>query len=201
MASTPVTNRPRSFVARKGSSSAGRALLWWQQLILQLFCLTIAASVLFPVMWIVSLSLDPRNISRPTELTLIPPGASLTAYLDVLDRPTANDVTFAQLALNSFKLAAGVSFASVMIGVSAAYAFARFKFAGRQALMISVLAITVLPAVATIAPLFAMLNGVRLNGSYFQGIVIALGAALLLITALLVIPRVRDGEAGLGTLG
>ena len=48
-----------------------------------------------PILWVVSLSLDPRNIARPTEFRLIPPGASLQAYLRVLDKPTANPVTFA----------------------------------------------------------------------------------------------------------
>ena len=35
--------------------------------------LVIAFIVLFPILWVVSLSLDPRGISRPTELNLIPP--------------------------------------------------------------------------------------------------------------------------------
>ncbi len=200
MHNTPVSIQRPVQRSRRGSSSAGRALSLWRQILLQAFCLIITASVLFPILWVISMSLDPRNIARPTELRLIPADASFAAYQAVIERPTANPVTFAELALNSFKLAGGVSLFAILIGVSAAYAFSRFKFAGRQVLMIGVLAITILPGIATIAPLFAMLNGVRMPMDTLGLIVVALGIAILGITALLVIPRVRDREAGWGTL-
>ena len=38
----------------------------------------------------------------------------------------------------------------------AAYAFSRMKFRGRQAMMIAILAVLMLPAVATLAPLFVI---------------------------------------------
>jgi arabinogalactan oligomer/maltooligosaccharide transport system permease protein len=186
---------------RTGNSSTGRRLPLLQHIGLQSFCLLVAFTVLFPIMWIVSMSLDPRNIARPTELRLIPPGASLNAYLAVLDKPTANPITFTQLALNSFKLAAGVSVVAVMIGVSAAYAFSRFKFAGRQALMIGVLAITVIPGVATIAPLFAMLNGLRVSTSLINIIFIAFGAFVIILTGLIVWPNIRDNTLSASMIG
>lgn len=185
--------------ASRGNSSAGRALKWWQQLGLQALCLFVAATVLFPITWIVSMSFDSRNISRPTELQLIPPGASLEAYTAVLDKPTANPVTFAELALNSLKLAGGVAAAALMIGVSAAYAFSRFKFPGRQWMMIAVLAITVLPSVATIAPLFAMLNGVRIATSALTVALIVAGLLVMAFGALILVPALRAGTATLGT--
>jgi arabinogalactan oligomer / maltooligosaccharide transport system permease protein len=129
-----------------------------KQLLLQVILLFITFIVMFPIMWIVSMSLDPRNISRPTELTLIPPGASLDAYWAVLDKPTSNPVTFAQLAFNSLRLAAGVAFFSIGVAVTAAYAFSRKQFPGRKLLMIGVITVLMLPAIATLAPLFVMLN-------------------------------------------
>ena len=54
-----------------------------QQVLFQLLCLLVGLTVLFPILWVVSMSLDPRNISRPFELTLIPPGAALDAYARV----------------------------------------------------------------------------------------------------------------------
>src|ERR1700687_12963 len=83
----------------EGSSGAGRKLSLGRQLLLQAMLLLIAFTVLFPILWIVSLSLDPRNISRPTELRLIPAGASLQAYGDVIRQPTANHISFVGLAL------------------------------------------------------------------------------------------------------
>ena len=51
-----------------------------KQIGLQLFLLSITAMVLFPVMWMVSIAIDPRNIDKPLELTLIPPGASFKSF-------------------------------------------------------------------------------------------------------------------------
>lgn len=134
-----------------------------QQILLQLLCLLIAFTVLFPLLWILSMSLDPRDISRPYELTLIPPGASLDAYVRVWEQPSANPVDFFTLAKNSFFLATGTAFFSVIIGVFAAYAFSRLEFRGRQILMIGVLAVLMLPPVATLAPLFVQLNAIRVD--------------------------------------
>ncbi len=127
---------------------------------LQLLCLAITATVMFPILWIVSMSLDPRNIARPDGLNLIPPGATLDAFAQVIRQPSLNPVSFPQLAFNSIVIAALVASASVVIGVLAAYAFSRLQFRGREFLMIAVLAVLMLPAVATIAPLFVSLNKV-----------------------------------------
>jgi len=134
-----------------------------RQALLQILCLLITLTVLFPIVWIVSISLDPRNIARPDGLNLIPPGASLDAFAQVLRQPTQNPVSFPQLAFNSLVIAALVSLASVSIGVLAAYAFSRLKFRGREFLMIAVLAVLMLPAVATIAPLFVSLNKIQVG--------------------------------------
>jgi len=141
-----------------GKKSAGRSLGLGKQLLMQLLLLFIAFIVLFPILWIVSLSLDPRDMLRPTELRLIPPGASAQAYVDVIKRPTNNDISFPQLALNSFKLATGTSLASVAVGILAAYSFSRFKFRGRETLMLSVVTVLMLPSIATLPALYVLLN-------------------------------------------
>ena len=134
-----------------------------KQLLYQALTLLIAFTVIFPVLWVVSLSLDPRDIARPTEFRLIPTGASLDAYRRVLDRPTANPVTFTELALNQLKLAGSVSVLSVLLGIFAAYSFSRFEYRGRAGLMLSVLTVLILPSVATLAPLFVMLNRINID--------------------------------------
>lgn len=152
-----VVARPIA-VAARGSQ---RKLPLGRQLILQLICLAIAVTVLFPIVWIVSMAIDPRNISRPDGLTLIPAGASLAAFEQVLKQPTLNPVSFVQLALNSLLIAVIIAGASVGLGVLAAYSFSRMHFRGREVLMIGVLAVLMLPAVATIAPLFVSLNKIQ----------------------------------------
>ncbi|MHB8891055.1 MAG: sugar ABC transporter permease [Candidatus Limnocylindrales bacterium] len=145
--------------SKAGASDVGRPLRLRTHLLLQAACVLIAATVLFPIAWIFALALDPRNLSRPTGL--IPPGASLDAFARVLAQPTSDAIGFLELARNSFVLASGVALFSVAIGVLAAYAFSRLRFRFREFLMIAILGVLMLPAVATIAPLFIMLNSVR----------------------------------------
>lgn len=142
------------------STGAGRRLSLLQQLGLQLFLGLIAFTVLYPMLWIFSLSLNPTDSIRPKELVLIPEGASFDSYREVIEQPTPNPVSFSRLAFNSFRLSFLTALASVLVGVFAAYAFSRLRFAGRQVLMISVLTVLMLPAIATLPALFVLLNKV-----------------------------------------
>ena len=120
--------------------------------------------VLFPILWVLSMALDPRNIERPTSLTLIPPGASLRAFDRVLTEPLPNNVGFGTMLKNSLLVAVGTSLAVLVLSVSAAYAFARFRFPGRKWGLFAFIAVQMLPGVATLAPLFVLLNSIELPG-------------------------------------
>lgn len=147
-----------------------------RQIALQMLLLAITLTVLFPILWILSISLDPRNLFRPEGLTLIPPGASLDAYRKVISQPTSNPISLIELALNSLKIALGSSAVAVGLGVTAAYAFSRLKFRGRETLMIIILGVLMLPAVATLIPLYVFLNQFRID---FMGLDLNLRASLL----------------------
>jgi len=142
------------------SSGAGRRLSLLQQLGLQLFLGAIAFTILYPMLWVFSLSLNPADQIRPRELVLIPEGASFDSYREVIEQPTPNPVSFSRLAFNSFRLSFLTAIASVLVGVFAAYAFSRLRFAAREALMVSVLTVLMLPAIATLPALFVLLNKV-----------------------------------------
>ena len=144
------------------SKAHGPRISLRRQLLLQLMCLAIAATVLFPILWIVSMSLDPTN-ARPVGLSLVPAHPSIAAFQQVIAKPTQNPVSFVELALNSLFVAVMISAASVIIGILAAYAFSRLQFRGREVLMIGILAVLMLPAIATLAPLTVMLNKVQVG--------------------------------------
>lgn len=159
-----MTTSTSSFIKQSTRTKLAKPELpYRRQLGLQLMLLFITFITLFPIIWIVSLSIDPSGISRPTELRLIPPGASLDAYRKVLDQPTNNPITFAELAFNSLKLALGVGLFSVLIGVSAAYVFSRFNIRGRRLLMLAVLTVLMMPAIGSIAPLYVLLNKIKIG--------------------------------------
>jgi arabinogalactan oligomer/maltooligosaccharide transport system permease protein len=165
--------------SRKANKEQERKLPIRRQIFLQLVCFGIALTVMFPLIWIFSMSIDPRNLDRPDSLNLIPPGASLDAYRRVLERPTSNDISFLGLMLNSLKIATFASIISVGLGVTAAYAFSRLRFRGRESLMIMVLGVLMLPAVATIIPLYVFLNQFRID---FAGLDFNLRQSLVGVT-------------------
>ncbi|MFN8481550.1 MAG: ABC transporter permease subunit [Anaerolineae bacterium] len=148
------------------------------QIFSQVLALIILMFVIFPVLWIIGMSLDPRNIARPT--TLFPPSISFDAYIKVFQQPTPNPVSFTRLATNSTILAVGVSILTVLVGTTAAYAFSRFRFPGRQPGMLFFVLVLMLPSVATVAALFVMLNillGPQLRNSIFGvGVAMVSGA-------------------------
>lgn len=134
-----------------------------KQLLYQAVCLFIALTVLYPVAWIVGISINGRNEYRPRDI--IPPieYMSLEAYGRVLTEPTANPVSFLELARNSLMLSTGVALAAMLFGVSAAYVLSRFEFQGRRILMMAFIGVLMLPSIATIAPLFVLLNRISFN--------------------------------------
>jgi len=164
-----------------------------RQIGLQVFLLLVTITVLFPILWIFSMALDPRNIDKPLTLTLIPPGASLAAFKRVLLEPfkllcsNPSDVktcmTFTKLLGNSLLVALGTSLIAVFMGASAAYAFSRFKFIGRQVGMLGFIVLLMLPATATIAPIFVLLGSIKIGDESLRttllGLMLAYGAGTL----------------------
>jgi arabinogalactan oligomer/maltooligosaccharide transport system permease protein len=164
-----------------------------RQIALQLFLVAVTAFVLFPLLWIFSLALDPRNIDKPLELRLIPPGASLNSFQKILAEPfrllcrdpsdVSTCMTFPRLLGNSLLVSLGTSVIAVVLGASAAYAFSRFQFIGRQAGMLAFIVLIMLPASATLAPLYVLLTQVKIGTEPLRatlpGLMIAYGSGAL----------------------
>ncbi len=160
-AATPVIARDETTVATR-RKPRGPLI---EDILVHLLLLLITAIVLFPIIWIVSLSLDPRNITTPTTLTLIPDGASLDSFRYVLTEELTNGIHFWTLFRNSLIVSLGTSALVTVFAVSAAYAFARFRFPGRKWGLFAFIAVLMLPQVATLAPLFVLLSRVNLPWS------------------------------------
>lgn len=165
--STATNSRNKNIFVRflnmnTSREKGGRDVPLWRQILLQVLTLIIAAEVLFPIMYIVTLSFSSKT-TRPSTLELIPKEFSLIAYQQVLDRPTANPVTFSQLLTNSFLLSVGVGVVSLLAAVTAAYAFSRFKFKMRQVLMVLVFIPLLMPGVGLLTPLYILMNQFRIT--------------------------------------
>jgi len=152
-----------------------RAKAAFQQLGYHAFLMgVVTVAVMFPILWVVSLALDPRNIDKPLELRLLPPGASLVAFRRVLVEPfgllcknptdVSSCMTFAGLLKNSLIVALGTALVVVLLGATAAYAFSRFRFIGRQAGMLMFIILLMLPTTASLATLFVLLSQIKVGG-------------------------------------
>jgi ABC-type maltose transport system permease subunit len=141
-----------------------------RQIFLQMFLLLMVVIVMFPVLWIISMAVDPRGIARPTDLNLLPPNANLNAFHRLLTEPFSNVVTiyFGEMLMNSLFIALGTSIFTVVVGSSAAYAFSRFRFIGRQAGMLGFIVLLMLPPTGTLIPLYVLFNSVNLPTALAQ---------------------------------
>ncbi len=153
-----------------------------RQIFLQIFLLIMLLIVMFPVVWIVSMAIDPRGVTRPTDLNLIPPNANLDAFTRLLSEPFSNvlPLYFGDLLMNSLFIALGVSLFTVVLGSSAAYAFSRFRFIGRQGGMLGFIILLLLPATGVVIPLYVLFSQIEINSvfaaaipSFFSGAMIA----------------------------
>ena len=164
-----------------------------RQIGLQLFLLAVLLLVLLPILWIASMAFDPRGIDKPLELTLIPPGASLAAFKKILIEPfgllcsnptdPSSCMTFSKLLANSLLVALGTSLFAVAFGASAAYAFSRFNFIGRQLGMLGFIILLMLPSTATLAPLYVLLSSIKIGSESLRttlfGLMIAYASTAL----------------------
>jgi arabinogalactan oligomer / maltooligosaccharide transport system permease protein len=174
-------------------NNSPRRKAFFTQIGLQFFLLLVTLTVLFPVLWVFSIALDPRNIDKPLELRLIPPGASLESFRVVIMDPFKllctdpgsldSCMRFAGLLKNSIIVSFGTALIVVLLGASAAYAFSRFRFIGREAGLIGFVALLMLPATATIAPLYVLLSQIKVGDEPLRttllGLMVAYSAGAL----------------------
>jgi multiple sugar transport system permease protein len=137
-------------MATDQTSSRDR-ILWLLGLVIIVFY------ALFPVLWIISLSLKtPATITEFNNLgeALVPQSPTLDNYTalftDGLDGP------FLKPLINSIGIALIATLIAVVLASFAAYAIARLEFPGKTAVLAGALAIAMFPPISTIGPLFDM---------------------------------------------
>jgi multiple sugar transport system permease protein len=119
--------------------------------------ITLTGAFLFPLVWIIGLSLKTRlQVFASPPLFLWWP--TLENYAAVLTR-----ADFLQAFINSLLVSAGAVSLSLLIGVPAAYAVARFRFAGRNTLFFALLGMRMLPSIAVLVPMYVLFNACDLT--------------------------------------
>lgn len=126
---------------------------WWliARWVIALFLMFFAV---FPVLWIISASLNPGGTSLATQ-SFIPPNASLENYQELLNSDT---FPFTTWLWNSIKVSSITTILSVSVTTLAAYAFSRFRFYGRQNLLKAILLIQVFPGLLAMVAVFLLIS-------------------------------------------
>jgi len=107
----------------------------------------------FPILWMISASLNPTG-SLATQ-KLIPDNPGLQNYHTLL---TSGEFPFWTWFGNSLKVSIITSVLSLSITTIAAYAFSRFRFRGRQAMLKAILLIQVFPGLLALVATFLMIS-------------------------------------------
>jgi arabinogalactan oligomer/maltooligosaccharide transport system permease protein len=108
---------------------------------------------IFPVLWVLSASLNPTG-TLATQ-TMVPENAGLDNYRELIE---SGEFPFWTWFLNSLKVASISSILSLTITTIAAYAFSRFRFRGRIVMLRSILLINVFPGVLALVATFLMVS-------------------------------------------
>jgi multiple sugar transport system permease protein len=133
----------------------------FQAVLVNLVLLAAAALTLFPLLWMVSVSLMPADEANRFPPPLLPASPTLEHYRLLFAR-----LDIARYVLNSTVVAAAVTLLSLLLNSMAGYAFAKLRFAGRERLFRGLLASMVIPSQVAMLPLFLMLKTMGLVNSY-----------------------------------
>lgn len=119
-----------------------------------------------PMIWMLITSFKSQFAALKYPPEFIPQNPNLEQYERLLS--PKNDVgrQFLRYMLNSIYVSTATTIFGVAVAVPAAYAFARFRFPGRQALFFSVLFRNMFPAVVFLMPLFIMMRWMGLVNTY-----------------------------------
>ena len=108
---------------------------------------------LFPFIWTVITSLKGHNELFSPVFHYMPESPSMDNYVTLFQQ-----TNFGDNMINSFIVAFATSFVSLAVSIAAAYAFSRFRFRGRLAIMVSFLTINMCPTVLLLIPLYSIMR-------------------------------------------
>jgi len=123
----------------------------------------LTAFAVAPFVWVLLASFKTRAELYATPMIWLPTSLSLANYVDAW---TSKLTPFSRFFANSLWVSSVTMVATTVISVLAGYALARFRFAGRQTLMMLFLATQMFPAVLLIAPLLSQWHALGLIDTY-----------------------------------
>jgi multiple sugar transport system permease protein len=132
--------------------------LTWKRFLFAIGLFMFLSSILFPFYWMVSSSFKTGAEIAGRAPVYIPANFRLDAFRELFDPAWDHYQNFGKNIINSILVAVPTAVIAVLLSTLGAYATARLKFKGREAMLNGVLVVYLFPAVLLIIPLFAMLS-------------------------------------------
>jgi len=124
-----------------------------------------AALIVFavlPFFWVIATSFNPARSLLGAKL--IPSGATINNYLDLLKNP---NLSFGTWMFNSFKISIISVSLIVLFTCLSAYALSRFRFKGKQGVMMTIMILNIFPGILAMVAIYVMMQQL---GSYLPSI-------------------------------
>lgn len=132
-----------------------------RRLALTVLVLVGGMAMVTPFVWAISTSLKARGAMMTYPPVLVPEEPTVASYTELLKR-----YPFARVFGNSVGVAVVTTLGQVVICSMAGYAFARFRFRGRDALFVVYLATLMVPFAVIVTPLFLIIKQLGWTDSY-----------------------------------
>ena len=120
-----------------------------------------ALLVVFPLLWMVSVSFMPRGAASTYPPPLIPTAPTFANYYLLFTKHEA-----ARYMANSALIATIATAIALVLNTMAGYAFAKLRFSGRERIFQLLLGALVIPGQVTMIPLFAIVKYLGLVSTY-----------------------------------
>lgn len=155
---------PKKGNANQMDETGGRGS-FLEEALVHLVLVLATAAALYPVLWVCSLAFS--SSQTPTARVLpLPEAPSLAQFRDVLGtHDAAGRWLFGWQLFNSLFVSILTAVVGVAIATPAAYALARFRFLGKDRGVWLLMATQMFPGVATLVPLYLILQGLHLLDS------------------------------------
>jgi multiple sugar transport system permease protein len=134
-------------------TTRGRGIRW-RDLAISALTVLYFVFALFPVVWMIILSLKPQDKLFTTYFQFEP---TLAAYIEIFSGTGGQaGATYLRFFINSLVVSLGAVLVSLVVGVPAAYAFARWNFRGGESLLFTLLSFRFAPELMVIIPLLVI---------------------------------------------
>lgn len=135
-----------------------------QIIVVHLGLLLVTAMVLYPVLWVIKMALDPSQ-SFSMGLSPIPETVSLNNFRNVIGTTDSQGWLFGRQLFNSVVVSGFTAFLGLLFSTTAAYGLSRWQFPGKDRTISAFLITQMFPGVVMLIPLYILLDKLSLLDS------------------------------------